>query len=130
MTLEDIYQKFEFCKSWEERYRLLIQLSRQLAKPTEEELAQLPEIHGCESRLWFEFQTTPRKVRAYSDARLMQGILAIIVIALNEKSLNELQTFSITALFETLKISQNLTSTRLNGLQQIQAEILRLCQSG
>ncbi|WGE89470.1 SufE family protein [Actinobacillus arthritidis] len=129
MTLEDIYQKFEFCKSWEERYRLLIQLSRQLAKPTAEELAQLPEIHGCESRLWFEFQITPRKVRAYSDARLMQGILAIIVIALNEKSLNELQTFSITALFDTLKISQNLTSTRLNGLRQIQAEILRLCQS-
>ncbi|VEI44176.1 Fe-S metabolism associated SufE [Actinobacillus equuli] len=53
---------------------MLIQLSRQLAKPTEEELAKLPEIHGCESRLWFEFQATPRKVHAYSDARLMQGI--------------------------------------------------------
>ncbi len=129
MTLTDIYQKFEICKSWEERYRLLIQLSRQLAKPTEEELAQLPEIHGCESRLWFEFQATPRKVLAYSDARLMQGILFIVTIALSEKSISELQTFSIPKLFETLKISQNLTSTRLNGLQQIQAVISRLCQS-
>ncbi|MCL7720829.1 SufE family protein [Actinobacillus pleuropneumoniae] len=129
MTLADIYQKFELCKSWEERYRLLIQLSRQLAKPTEEELAQLPEIHGCESRLWFEFQATPRKVLAYSDARLMQGILFIVTIALSEKSISELQTFSIPKLFETLKISQNLTSTRLNGLQQIQAVISRLCQS-
>ncbi|UKH24916.1 hypothetical protein D1107_06340 [Actinobacillus pleuropneumoniae] len=129
MTLTDIHQKFELCKSWEERYRLLIQLSRQLAKPTEEELAQLPEIHGCESRLWFEFQATPRKVRTYSDARLMQGILFIVTIALSEKSISELQTFSIPKLFETLKISQNLTSTRLNGLQQIQAVISRLCQS-
>ena len=129
MTLTDIYQKFEICKSWEERYRLLIQLSRQLAKPTEEELAKLPEIHGCESRLWFEFQATPRKVLAYSDARLMQGILFIVTIALSEKSISELQTFSIPKLFETLKISQNLTSTRLNGLQQIQAVISRLCQS-
>ena len=129
MTLTDIYQKFELCKSWEERYRLLIQLSRQLAKPTEEELAKLPEIHGCESRLWFEFQATPRKVLAYSDARLMQGILFIVTIALSEKSISELQTFSIPKLFETLKISQNLTSTRLNGLQQIQAVISRLCQS-
>ncbi|AIZ78244.1 SufE family protein [Actinobacillus equuli] len=124
MTLADIYQKFELCKSWEERYRLLIQLSRQLAKPTEEELAQLPEIHGCESRLWFEFQATPRKVRAYSDARLMQGILFIVVTLLNEADSAQLARIDLAQLFEQLKISQNLTSTRLNGLQQINKLIL------
>ncbi|WGE35281.1 SufE family protein [Actinobacillus genomosp. 1] len=124
MTLTDIYQKFELCKSWEERYRLLIQLSRQLAKPTEEELAQLPEIHGCESRLWFEFQATPRKVRAYSDARLMQGILFIVVTLLNEADSAQLAHIDLTQLFDQLKISQNLTSTRLNGLQQINKIIL------
>lgn len=124
MTLTDIYQKFELCKSWEERYRLLIQLSRQLAKPTEEELAQLPEIHGCESRLWFEFQATPRKVLAYSDARLMQGILFIVVTLLNEADSAQLAHIDLTQLFDQLKISQNLTSTRLNGLQQINKIIL------
>ncbi|WGE50868.1 SufE family protein [Actinobacillus equuli subsp. haemolyticus] len=124
MTLTDIYQKFELCKSWEERYRLLIQLSRQLAKPTEEELAQLPEIHGCESRLWFEFQAMPRKVQAYSDARLMQGILFIVVTLLNEADSAQLAHVDLTQLFEQLKISQNLTSTRLNGLQQINKLIL------
>ncbi|WGE33237.1 SufE family protein [Actinobacillus genomosp. 1] len=124
MTLTDIYQKFELCKSWEERYRLLIQLSHQLAKPTEEELAQLPEIHGCESRLWFEFQATPRKVRAYSDARLMQGILFIVVTLLNEADSAQLAHIDLTQLFDQLKISQNLTSTRLNGLQQINKIIL------
>lgn len=61
MTLTEIYQKFERCKSWEERYRLLIQLSRLLPKPSEQELAQIAEIEGCESRLWFEFQAEPRK---------------------------------------------------------------------
>lgn len=124
MTLADIYQKFELCKSWEERYRLLIQLSRQLPKPSEEELAKLPEIHGCESRLWFEFQATPRKVRAYSDARLMQGILFIVVTLLNEADSAQLAHVDLPQLFDQLKISQNLTSTRLNGLQQINKLIL------
>ncbi|WGE71260.1 SufE family protein [Actinobacillus equuli subsp. haemolyticus] len=124
MTLADIYQKFELCKSWEERYRLLIQLSRQLPKPSEEELKKLPEIHGCESRLWFEFQATPRKVHAYSDARLMQGILFIVVTLLNEVDSAQLAHVDLTQLFEQLKISQNLTSTRLNGLQQINKLIL------
>ncbi|MEG9481578.1 SufE family protein [Mannheimia indoligenes] len=120
MTLAEIYQKFENCKSWEERYRLLIQFSRQLPKPTEEELAELPEIEGCESRLWFQFQLSPRKVEAYSDARLMQGILMIVQTALLEKSVEELKTFNLKAMFDELKISPNLTSTRLNGLGQIQ----------
>ncbi|EFX90901.1 Fe-S metabolism associated domain protein [Actinobacillus ureae ATCC 25976] len=124
MTLADIYQKFELCKSWEERYRLLIQLSRQLPKPSEEELAKLPEIHGCESRLWFEFQATPRKVQAYSDARLMQGILFIVVTLLNEADSAQLAHVDLPQLFDQLKISQNLTNTRLNGLQQINKLIL------
>ncbi|AWW34226.1 hypothetical protein CT138_04920 [Mannheimia varigena] len=120
MTLAEIYQKFEDCKSWEERYRLLIQFSRQLPKPSEVELVTLPEIEGCESRLWFQFQLEPRKVQAYSDARLMQGILFIVVTALTEKSVEELKSFDLKAMFDELKISPNLTSTRLNGLGQLQ----------
>lgn len=120
MTLTEIYQKFEHCKSWEERYCLLIQLSRLLAKPSEQELAQVAEIEGCESRLWFEFQVEPRKVVAYSDARLMQGILFVVSVALTEKTSEELKAFDLKTMFDELKISQNLTSTRLNGLGQIQ----------
>lgn len=124
MNLADIYTKFNACKSWEERYRLLIQLSRLLPKPSEEELMQLTEIEGCESRLWFQFQRFPRKVVAYSDARLMQGILMIVSIALNEKSDEELKDFNLKKMLDELKISPNLTSTRLNGLSQIQKQIV------
>ena len=56
MNLAEIYEKFALCKSWEERYRLLIQLSRQLPKLSEAELQNVSEIHGCESRLWFAFE--------------------------------------------------------------------------
>ncbi|HDL4259187.1 TPA: SufE family protein [Mannheimia haemolytica] len=124
MTLTEIYQKFERCKSWEERYRLLIQLSRLLPKPSEQELAQIAEIEGCESRLWFEFQAEPRKVVAYSDARLMQGILFIVSVALTEKTAEELKGFDLKTMFDELKISQNLTSTRLNGVGQLQKHIM------
>lgn len=120
MTLNDIYTQFANCKSWEERYRLLIQLSRQLPKLSAQELETLPEIHGCESRLWFAFQTEPREIKAYSDARLMQGLLMIVRIALLEKTTAELAQFEIQPLFDELHITRHLTSTRLNGLKQIQ----------
>lgn len=123
MNLAEIYEKFALCKSWEERYRLLIQLSRQLPRLSEAELANVPEIHGCESRLWFAFEKNPRKVTAYSDARLMQGILMIVQTALLEKNEAELADFNLQQMFDELKITPHLTSTRLNGLQQIQALI-------
>lgn len=123
MNLAEIYEKFALCKSWEERYRLLIQLSRQLPKLSETELQNVPEIHGCESHLWFAFEKSPRKVIAYSDARLMQGILMIVQTALLEKSDAELAEFNLQQLFDDLKITPHLTSTRLNGLQQIQGLI-------
>ena len=123
MNFAEIQEKFALCKSWEERYRLLIQLSRQLPKLSETELQNIPEIHGCESRLWFEFVKHPRKVTAYSDARLMQGILMIAQTALLEKSDAELANFNLQQMFDELKITPHLTSTRLNGLQQIQALI-------
>ena len=123
MNLAEIYEKFALCKSWEERYLLLIQLSRQLPKLSEAELQNVSEIHGCESRLWFAFEKSPRKVLAYSDARLMQGILMIIQTALLEKSDAELAEFNLQQLFDDLKITPHLTSTRLNGLQQIQGVI-------
>lgn len=123
MTLNEIKNQFSNSKSWEERYRLLIQLSRQLPIPSEQVLAELPEIHGCESRLWFQFQAEPREIVAYSDARLMQGLLAIVRSALFEKSNDELQHFDIQTLFDELQITRHLTSTRLNGIRQIQEKV-------
>lgn len=124
MTFTDIQQQFSLCKSWEERYRLLIQLSRTLPKPSEEELARLPEIHGCESRLWFYFQAKPRQITAYSDARLMQGLLAVVVALVNETSDEALPQLDLQAVFNSLNIAKNLTATRLNGIKQI-GEILK-----
>ncbi|WP_301099707.1 SufE family protein [Otariodibacter sp.] len=123
MSIDEIYIQFANCKSWEERYRLLIQLSKKLPKPTEEELAQWTEIHGCESRLWFEFQLEPRIIKAYSDARLMQGLLVIVTASLSTQSREELKLFNIQKLFDDLGITRHLTSTRLNGLNQIETRV-------
>ncbi|MCK3655390.1 hypothetical protein A4G19_06380 [Pasteurellaceae bacterium Macca] len=123
MQLADIYAQFAQCKMWEERYRLLIKFSRQLPQLDAETLAALPEISGCESRLWFHFTLEPRQVQAYSDARLMQGLLWIITLALQEKSAQALTEFDLRALFDDLHITHHLTHTRLNGLAQIEKRV-------
>lgn len=127
MTYAEIQNQFNHCKSWEERYRLLIKLSRELPKLDENTLSTLPEISGCESRLWFKFQATPRTLLAYSDARLMQGLLVIISAWVNEKNDAELKAIDLQAVFSELNITKNLTNTRLNGIHQINHIIKQHC---
>lgn len=123
MSFNEIQMQFLACHSWEERYRLLVKLSRILPQISEEDLATLSEISGCESRLWFDFQVQPRQVQAYSDARLMQGILVIILAYLETQSDEDLGQLDLQALFNTLNIAKHLTSTRLNGIAQIERMI-------
>lgn len=129
MSFSDIQTAFANCHSWEERYRLLVQLSRQLPKLSEQQLAELPEIEGCESRLWFQFEAEPRRIFAFSDARLMQGILQIVRTLLLETPSEKLTELDLQAVFDQLKISQNLTQTRLNGLTEIQRVVQKTVKS-
>ncbi|XHN82163.1 Sulfur acceptor protein CsdE [Lonepinella sp. MS14435] len=125
----EIIEQIQQAKNWEERYRLLIQAGKNLTQPTENELAHWTEIQGCEVRLWCKIsQNLDRtlQLKAYSEARIMNGLLFLLINAVNEKPLDELQQFDITIFFTELGIAQRLSSTRLNGLKQIEQSIKEL----
>ncbi|WP_386690271.1 SufE family protein [Lonepinella sp. MS14437] len=122
-------EQIQQAKNWEERYRLLIQAGKNLTQPTENELAHWTEIQGCEVRLWCKIsQNLDRtlQLKAYSEARIMNGLLFLLINAVNGKPLDELQQFDITIFFTELGIAQRLSSTRLNGLKQIEQSIKEL----
>lgn len=127
MSLSEIYTLFADCKNWEERYRLLIQFSRRLPVPSEQERESWLEIEGCESRLWFRFHVVEGKLEAYSEARLMQGILWIVALALKEKPAAERGCFEWQSLFDELHITAHLTGTRLAGLKKLEQAVRLAC---
>ncbi|WP_192874976.1 SufE family protein, partial [Haemophilus influenzae] len=63
----------------------------------------------------------------FSEARIMNGLLWILFNKINGKTADELNTFDITAFFSELGISQRLSETRLNGLNQIGQQLKNLC---
>ena len=120
--LENIKQ----AKNWEDRYRFIIQAGKHLSQPYPEELTQMQSIQGCEAGLWFK--TIPQndgtfQFQAYSEARIMNGLLWLLLQSINGQTLNQLQQFNIRQFFDELGIASRLSETRLNGLKQIQ-EIL------
>jgi len=119
----NIQQALQEANTWEARYRLIIQAGKALPRPSEETLIKMQSISGCEANLWF--QICPKTDRtyhfnAYSEARIMNGLLAILLQAIENKSAEELCQFSVTAYFDRLGIAQRLSTTRLNGLKQIE----------
>ena len=123
-------EQLKQAKNWEDRYRLIIQAGKNLSCPSDDELAQMQPITGCEAQMWF--QIMPKndltfQFNGFSEARIMNGLLWILFNQINGKTADELNTFNITVFFSELGISQRLSETRLNGLNQIGQQLKNLC---
>lgn len=123
-------EQIKNAKTWEERYRLIIQAGKNLPRPRDEELAEMQPIKGCEAQMWF--QILPKTDRtftfqAFSEARIMNGLLWILLNQINGKSVEQLRNFDLGAFFNELGIAQRLSETRLNGLNQIAQQLKNLC---
>ena len=120
--LENIKQ----AKNWEDRYRFIIQAGKHLPPPSPDELAKMRSIQGCEAGLWFkniQQNDGTFHFQAYSEARIMNGLLWLLLQNINDQTRNQLQQFNIRQFFDELGIASRLSETRLNGLKQIE-EIL------
>ena len=119
----NIEQQLLNATTWEERYRLIIQAGKNLPIPNENELDQMEIIPGCEVQVWFKFTEKNDRTfhfQAYSGARIMNGLLWILLQHIENKSAKQLRHFDLTAYFTQLGIAQRLSSTRLNGLKHIE----------
>ena len=119
-------EKIKQAKNWEERYRFIIQAGKHLSQPSPDKLAQMQSIQGCEAGLWFKAiqqNDGTFQFQAYSEARIMNGLLWLLLQNINGQTNNQLQQFNIRQFFDELGIASRLSETRLNGLKQIE-EIL------
>ena len=119
----NIEQQLMNAKTWEERYRLIIQAGKNLPIPNENELTQMDSIQGCEVQVWFKFTEKNDRTfhfQAYSEARILNGLLWILLQHIEDKNAEQLRHFDLTAYFTHLGIAQRLSNTRLNGLKHIE----------
>ncbi|GAB7216729.1 cysteine desulfurase sulfur acceptor subunit CsdE [Dickeya oryzae] len=111
--------RFSACRSWEERYRQLILLSKTLPSLPEAYRQEQIELSGCENRVWLGYQRqTDGTLHFYgdSDGRIVRGLLAIILTAVEGKKAHTLRQNDPLALFDTLGLRTELSASRAGGL--------------
>ena len=75
-------QAFAALQGWEQRARLLMQWGERLEPLSEAERSDEHRVHGCESNVWLvaDSRAGHWHFRAYSDARLLRGLLALLLV--------------------------------------------------
>lgn len=126
-TLDDVVDAFEFLDDWEERYAYIIDLGKQLPDFPDDERVEDNYVHGCQSQVWLIHHFDEDSGRLYlmidSDAMIVRGLAAIILVALNGKSPRDLLTTDVDELFEQLDLFRHISPTRGNGLRAMVGKI-------
>ena len=122
-TFEDLVETFEFMDDWEDRYRYVIDLGKQLPPMDEALKSPATKVDGCASQVWLapsiEGEGADRRLSFVgdSDAMIVRGLIAILRILLSGRHPSEITEADPLGAFAQLGLDQHLSAQRSNGLR-------------
>jgi cysteine desulfuration protein SufE len=115
-------------EGWEERYRYVIDLGKDLAPLSDTERSDANKVRGCASQVWLVTEPQPDGTltfRGDSDAHIVRGLIAILLRLYSGRKPAEILAFDAPAAFETLGLKGALSQQRSNGLASMVGRIRR-----
>ncbi|HEX7009020.1 MAG TPA: SufE family protein [Phycisphaeraceae bacterium] len=131
---DQLVQLFEFLDDWEDRYRLIIDLGKELTPLDPADLVEANRVHGCQSTVYLvhrvdESAQPPRiDFLAQSDAAIVNGLIAILRRVYSGRTPQEVLGFDIESLLRQLGLNEHLSPTRRNGLYEMVKRIRGIAQ--
>ena len=119
MTLDELLDTFEFFDDWEDKYRFIIDLGKELPGLPDVDKTEDHLIRGCQSQVWLTYESTDEQLRFNmdSDAHIVRGLIAVVLIAIQNRSAADIQRLDIEEIFSQLDLLAHLSVTRGNGLR-------------
>ena len=126
--LAALADEFDLLGDWEQRYRYVIDLGKELSPLTGAERSEPNKVRGCASQVWLV--TEPQadgslRFRGDSDAHIVRGLIAILLRLYSGRTPAEILAFDAKAAFDRLGLSGALSAQRSNGLASMVARIRR-----
>ena len=128
--LETIIDDFSYLEDWEDRYAYVIELGKGLPRLDDAFKTEATKVQGCTATVWLRAEVTPGKpgdpvlvFSGESDAHIVQGLVALVLAAVNHKHASEIEAFDEAALFGKLNLIEHLSRQRANGLRSMVSRI-------
>ncbi|HCM04992.1 MAG TPA: Fe-S cluster assembly protein SufE [Oceanospirillales bacterium] len=130
ITPEEILDTLGFFDDWEERYKYIIDLGKQLPAIDESKKTEEFLLRGCQSQVWIDSAVNDGKLffEVDSDAHIVRGLLAVVLSAYNNKTPDEILDFDIDNFFAQVDLVKHLSPTRGNGLTAMVKKIQHTAQ--
>lgn len=123
-------ETFNGSLSWEQRARLLMQWGDRLPPMSDDEKTDEHLVDGCESKVWLVGDVIDGhwQFRAASDARLIRGLVALLLARVNGLSSQALQEVDLVEWFTQLGLTRQLSPSRSNGLNAVLQKMRQLAR--
>ena len=130
ITTDTLIETMSGFSSWEDRYRQVIMWGKLLPKMDDTLKQEQLLVSGCESKVWLvsEFDGQRWHFQIDSDARIVRGLIALVLAAFHLKTTAEINAFDTQVYFSQLGLIDHLSPSRGNGLKAIVEQIQQLVE--
>jgi cysteine desulfuration protein SufE len=126
--IDEIIDNFSLLDEWDDRYRYLIELGRELPPLAAEAHNEANKVRGCASQVWLITEPQPDGRLAFrgdSDAHIVRGLIAILLRLYSSRTPEEILAIDARDGFEQLGLVGALSAQRSNGLFSMVERIRR-----
>ena len=124
-SLADVRDEYEFLEA-DDRYRLLIDLGRELEAMPAALKSDMTLVRGCSASVWV-YPTAQAggtlHFLADSNAAITKGIIALVLLAVQDRPAAEILGTDIAAALAPFDLSKQLSSNRTQGIPNMIALI-------
>lgn len=128
---DDIIDTLSFFDGWEERYKYIIDLGKELPPMADADKVDDNIIRGCQSQVWIKpiLHDGRWHFAVDSDAFIVKGLLAVVLAAYNNREASGILEFDIENYFNQLGLLKHLSPTRGSGMKAMVARIQEIARS-
>lgn len=122
LSEQTLLELFAQQHNWQDRYRQLVVLSKQLPAFPDNLKTEENQVNGCENRVWLTYQKQADNTFIFqgdSEGRIVKGLLAILIIIANNKTAEEIHSIDFQSILIQIKITDELSQSRLQGLAKL-----------
>jgi len=128
-SLNEIFDEFDLLDG-EDRYRLLIDLGRQLEPMPDPLKTEATKVRGCSASVWVYPTVVDGRLHflADSNAAITKGIVALVLAAVQGKPAADIARLDIAAALAPFELSKHLSANRTQGVPNMIALVKRTAE--
>lgn len=125
MNIDDIIENFSYLDEWEDRYKYVIELGKELEPMPDALQVDANKVRGCSSQVWLSTQTskdgsdTRLHFLGNSDAHIVRGLVSITLSIFNDKTATEIVGLDVEDIFQKIQLREHISAQRSNGLNSM-----------